>query len=100
MLPFCMTSSRVFSNSRSAVSTVQPNEDTESKLNSLRQQRDKMKADAITIGGMMFALGELDTLPIDFDEKLWQGTVDHVTVYSDERVVFRFKDGKEIVTRL
>lgn len=49
---------------------------------------------------MMFELGELDTLPVDFDEKLWQGTIDHVTVYADERVVFCFKDGKEITTRL
>ena len=48
----------------------------------------------------MFELGELDALPVDFDEKLWQGTIDHVTVHADERVVFRFKDGKEIVTRL
>lgn len=75
-------------------------EETEFKLNSLRHQRDKMKADSITIGGMMFALGELDTLPIDFDENLWQGTVDHVTVYADERVVSHFKDRKEIATRL
>ena len=59
-----------------------------------------MNADAITIGGMMFELGELDDLPLTFNEKLWQGTVDHVTVYADERVVFRFKDGKEIETRL
>ena len=60
----------------------------------------KMEADAITIGGMMFELGELDTLPVVFDEKLWHGTIDHVTVHADERVVFRFKDGKEITTRL
>ena len=32
--------------------------------------------------------------------KLWHGTIDHVTVHADERVVFHFKDGKEIVTRL
>ena len=38
--------------------------------------------------------------PVAFDEKLWHGTIDHVTVHADERVVFRFKDGKEIVTRL
>ena len=44
-----------------------------------------MKADAITIGGMMFELGELDSLPVAFDEKLWPGTVDHVTVHADER---------------
>ena len=65
-----------------------------------KKQRDKMNADAITIGGMMFELGELDTLPVVFDEKLWHGTIDHVTVHADERVVFMFKDGKEIVTRL
>ena len=75
-------------------------EETEAKLAALQRQRDKMKADAIAIGGMMFELGELDTLPVDFDEKLWHGTIDHVTVHADERVVFRFKDGKEIVTRL
>lgn len=105
MLRTCIAGNAANSVSEEAYHTTYPGlcsrfEDTESRLNSLRQQRDKMKADAITIGGMMFALGELDTLPIDFDEKLWQGIVDHVTVYPDERVVFRFKDGKEIVTRL
>lgn len=75
-------------------------EETESKLNGLRTQRDKMKADAITIGGKMFALEELETLPLAFDEKLWQGTIDHVIVHADERVVFRFKDGREIITPL
>ena len=75
-------------------------EETEAKLAALQRQRDKMKADAIAIGGMMFELGELTALPLTFDEKLWQGTIDHVTVQADERVVFRFKDGKEIVTRL
>ena len=75
-------------------------EETEAKLAALQKQRDKMKTDAITIGGMMFELGELDTLPVVFDEKLWHGTIDHVTVHADERVVFMFKDRKNIVTRL
>lgn len=75
-------------------------EETEARLTSLQKRRDRRKADAIAIGGMMFELGELDALPVDFDEKLWQGTIDHVTVHADERVVFHFKDGKEIVTRL
>lgn len=75
-------------------------EETEAKLAALQIQQDKMKADAITIGGMMFELGELDTLPVVFDEKLWHGTIDHVTVHADERVVFQFKGGKEITTRL
>lgn len=75
-------------------------EETEAKLVALQRQREKMKADAVAIGGMMFELGELTALPLTFDEKLWNGTVDHVTVHADERVVFRFKDGKEITTRL
>lgn len=72
----------------------------QTKLATLQKQRDKMNADAIAIGGMMFELSELDDLPLTFNEKLWQGTVDHVTVYADERVVFRFKDGKQVKTRL
>ena len=75
-------------------------EETEAKLAALQRQQEKMKADAIAIGGMMFELGELTALPLTFDEKLWNGTVDHVTVHADERVVFRFKAGKEIATRL
>ena len=49
---------------------------------------------------MMFELGKLDTLPVVFDEKLWHGTIDHVTVHADERVVFVFKDKAEITTTL
>lgn len=75
-------------------------EETEARLTSLQQRREKMKVDAIAIGGMMFELGELTDLPLTFDEKLWNGTIDHVIVYADERVVFCFKDGKEITTRL
>lgn len=75
-------------------------EETEAKLAALQRQRDKMKADAIAIGGMMFELGELTALPLTFDEKLWQGTIDHVTVQADERVVFVFKDKAEITTTL
>lgn len=75
-------------------------EETEARLTSLQKRRDRMKTDAIAIGGMMFELGELDTLPVDFDEKLWQGTIGHVTVQADERVVFVFKDKAEITTTL
>lgn len=49
---------------------------------------------------MMFELGELDALPVNFDEKLWNGTIDHVTVHADERVVFVFKGKAEITTTL
>lgn len=75
-------------------------EETGAKLTALQRQRETRKADAITIGSMMFELSELDTLPVAFDEKLWHGTIDHVTVRADDQVVFRFRDGKEVTTRL
>ena len=75
-------------------------EQTEEKLNGLRQQRERMQNDAIAIGGMLFELTELDTLPITFNEKLWNAAIDRVTVCTDERVVFHFKDGKDITELL
>ena len=66
----------------------------------LQAQREEREAEAIRIGGFMFELRELDELPIEFDERLWHGLVDHVTVYHDERLVFHFKDGSEITEQL
>ena len=37
---------------------------------------------------------------MEFNETLWHTLVDHVTVYNDERIVFTFTDGTEIVTML
>ncbi len=36
----------------------------------------------------------------EFTESLWNGLVDHVTVYADERLVFTFKNGKEVTVSL
>lgn len=66
----------------------------------LQLQREEREAEAIRIGGFMFELRELEELPIAFDEKLWNELVDHVTVYADERLVFRFKNGSEITEQL
>ena len=105
MLRLCITENAANATTEEAYHTTHAElcsrfEETEAKLAALQRQREKLKADAIAIGGMMFELGELDALPLTFDEKLWNGTVDHVIVYADERVVFCFKDGKEITTRL
>ena len=75
-------------------------EQTEEKLKGLRQQRERKQSDAIAIGGMLFELTEMDTLPITFNEKLWNAAIDRVTVYADDRVVFHFKDGKDITELL
>ena len=45
----------------------------------------------------MFAVKELDLLQLEFNEKLWQMTVENVTVYGDGRLVWRFRNGREVV---
>lgn len=67
------------------------------KLQKSMEQR-KIKAEAIS--GFMFEISELDELPIEFDEKLWNWVIDTVTVHEDERLVFKFKNGTEIEERL
>ena len=44
----------------------------------------------------MFAIFDSDILPIKFSSTLWMGTVDTVTVNSDNTLLYRFKDGSEI----
>ena len=57
-----------------------------------------MNETAIIFGGMLFELWELEEIPVTFKESLWHTLVDHATVYTDERIVFRFKDGTEVTT--
>ena len=59
-----------------------------------------MEATAIVFSGILFRLTELEEIPIDFDEALWNTLIDHVTVYADERIVFSFMDGTEITEML
>lgn len=59
------------------------------------QRADKMeKADAIS--GFLFEISELESLPIEFSERLWHNMVDHVKVYEDDRLVFVFRNGIKI----
>ena len=59
-----------------------------------------MDAESVAIGGMLTELAELEAPPIEFDEKLWHAVVDHVTVMSDDRLVYSLKDGSEITVML
>ena len=52
------------------------------------------------MSGFLFAITELDNLQLQFNPALWHTTVDHVTVYADERLVFYFKNGSEVEVKL
>lgn len=75
-------------------------ENLKARYSQLQSQRDEREAEALRIGGFMFELRELDEIPISFDERLWHGLIDYVTVYHDERLVFHFKDESEITEQL
>jgi hypothetical protein len=75
-------------------------EDLKAKYEELQDRRKQMNETAIIFGGMLFELWELEDVPVTFEESLWHTLVDHATVYADERIVFRFKDGTEVTTML
>ena len=75
-------------------------ESTKAGYEALLDRRKQMEATAITFSGILFRLAELPQIPMEFNETLWHTLVDHVTVYNDERIVFTFTDGTEIVTML
>ena len=62
-----------------------------------REER-QFKADVLS--GFLFEITELDCLDIAFDEKHWTRTIDYVTVYSDERLIFSFQNGSVIEVEL
>ncbi|MBQ2719130.1 MAG: hypothetical protein IJF73_03585 [Clostridia bacterium] len=72
----------------------------EEKHKRLTENRKRMVAESIAIGGMLSELAELEAPPIEFDEKLWHAVVDRVTVYNDDRLVYSPKDGSEITVML
>ena len=46
--------------------------------------------------GFRFAVKELALLRLEFNEKLWQMTVENVTVHGDGRLVWSFRNGAEV----
>ena len=70
------------------------------KYKQLTAKRRRMKAESVSIGGMLTGLEEPPAPPIEFDEKLWHAVVDRVTVYNDDRLVYSLKDGSEITVML
>ncbi len=38
----------------------------------------------------------MDDLDMEFSPRRWNAIVDHVTVYSDGRLVFRFQNGSDV----
>jgi len=70
------------------------------RLDTLREQRQMQELKGDILSGFLFELGELYELPMVFKDATWDVLVDHVTVHTDGRVVFFFKNGTEITEML
>ena len=81
-------------------SLVERYEKPQARYDALQKKRQEQTLAADEIAGCLFALGELDILEIRFREDLWNTTIDHVTIYADERMVFHFKTGHEITVQM
>ena len=79
---------------------VERHEKAQNRYDTLQKKRDRRLIQADVMSGFLFAITEFDTLRLQFNPPLWHTTVDHVTVYADERLVFHFKNGSDVEVRL
>lgn len=79
---------------------VERHEKAQNRYDTLQKKRERRLQQADVMSGFLFAITELDTLQLQFNPALWHTTVDHVTVFADERLVFHFKNGSEVKVRL
>ncbi len=59
-------------------------------------ERQARQDKAQILEGMIESLRDTGLTAIGFDEKLWNTTVDHMTVNRDDTLVFTMRDGREI----
>ena len=79
---------------------VERHEKLQSRYDTLQKKRERKLIKADVMSGFLFAITELDTLQLQFNPALWHTTVDHVTVYADERFVFHFKNSSEVEVQI
>ena len=72
----------------------------ESRMDSLEKERERKGIQYDIFSGFLAGLSETGELPVDFNEKLFHRLVDYATVYPDGRVVFTFRNGAEVSTKI
>lgn len=72
----------------------------ESWMDSLKKERERKEIQHDIFSGFLTGLSETEELPVDFNERLFHRLVDYATVYSDGRVMFTFRSGVEVGTKI
>ena len=72
----------------------------ESRMDGLKKERERREIQHDLFSGFLSGLEEVRELPVDFSGKLFHRMVDFATVHSDGRVVFTFRNGAEVSTKI
>ena len=71
------------------------------RLDDLQKLRITRSFQADVLECFMFEIKAIDTsLPLEFTDRFWNNQIDRVMVYHDGQMVFRFKDGTEVMETL
>ena len=77
------------------------------KYEALQKEYDKnesLRADRVSkraaLEAFLSEIRSANTIPVEFSDRLWLNHIDHTTVYSDSRIVFTFRNGREITKKL
>lgn len=68
----------------------------QAKYDKLQQRKTTLAFEVDNIECFMFEIKALPRLPVEFSDSLWNSMVEKVTVHSDGRAVFTFKNGRGI----
>jgi len=66
------------------------------KIKALETERTLRLARADAFDAFIRTFKEMDTIPTEFDDRLWQKTIETVAVRSDGALMFRFQNGMEV----
>ncbi|NJP39461.1 recombinase family protein [Oscillospiraceae bacterium HV4-5-C5C] len=69
---------------------------TKARVEALEQERTLRLARADAFDAFIHTVRNMDTIPAEFDDRLWQKTIDNVTVKSNRTLVFKFQNEMEI----
>ena len=67
------------------------------QIDKLEIEKKRRKEKGILIGGFMFEVSEHETFVSEFDEQLWMLVIDIVEIQPDGNMVFKFRNGMEII---
>lgn len=79
-------------------SLVERYEKLQSRCDALQKKKELRLIQVDKLSEFLFTVRELDLLKIEFNEVLWHTTVEMVTAYGDERTMWRFRNGVEVIT--